>query len=159
MTSLAGFLGSVMMTASQLQLNGPNLIRLPCENSNQTFLNGFWRWVDILSLGNYVLAVESLYWEKAPWTPEELENRIRTFFSKTERFFPVIPNQRLINVINENSKIEWREHGGWGLAQIPMTNQPEKSKDDDVLLMGLAASFFVRKLDEDYVLQFEIFHL
>lgn len=146
------------MTAPDLQINGPNLIRLPCENSNQNFLNGFWQWVEILTLGNYKLAVESLYWERKPWGPEDLERQITTFFSKTVPLFPVIPNQRLIKLVNDNAEVQWDQEGGWVLAQIPMTNEPAKSKDDDVPLMGLAASFFVRKFEGSYVLEFEIFH-
>jgi hypothetical protein len=147
------------MTAYVLQINGPKLIRLPCDNSNKTFLDGFWRWVEILSSGDYVLAIESLYWERNPWKLEDLEHQITTFFSETEPYVPVIPNQRLVNVINDNSEIEWRQNGGWGKAQIPVTNKPKVSKEDDVPLMGLATSFLVRRLDDNYVLEFEIFHL
>jgi hypothetical protein len=147
------------MDASKLQINGRNLIRMPCENSDQTFLNGFWRWVEILASGNYALAVESLYWEGTPYEPDNLEKMITTFFSTTERFVPVIPNQRLIDYINVSAQIEWGEDGGWALAQIPLTNAPEKCKDDDVPLVGLATSFSIRKLADDYVLAFEIFHL
>jgi hypothetical protein len=147
------------MTDSSLQINGPNLIRLPCENTNRTFLDGFWKWVEILAAGNYVQAIESLYWEREPWKPEELEHRITTFFSNTETYVPVIPNQRLVKVINDKSEIEWQQTGGWARALIPVTNKPECSKEDDVPLMGLATSFFVRRFGSNYVLEFEIFHL
>jgi len=148
------------MSDSDLQINGSNLILLPQENTEQNFLDGFWKWIEILASGDYVKATEALYWEREPWKPDKLKHQITTFFSKTEPFIPVIPNQRLINVVNENSEIVWNQDGdgGWAMAQIPVTNEPENSKEDDVPLMGLAASFFVRKHLDYYVLEFEIFH-
>lgn len=145
---------------ANLQINSSNLIRLPCKNSNQTFLDGFWQWVEILASGDYKKAVESLYWEREPWSPNDLEHRITTYFSTEDKktFVPVIPNDRLIKAVNDTAEIEWNEGGGWGLAQIPVTNKPENSKDDDVLLMGLAVSFFVQKFADNYVLKLEIFH-
>src|SRR5262245_5309142 len=118
------------MTDSSLQINGPNLIRLPCENTNRTFLDGFWKWVEILAAGNYVQAIESLYWEREPWKPEE--------------------HERLIKVINDKSEIEWQQTGGWARALISVTNKPECSKEDDVPLMGLATSFFIRRFGNNY---------
>ena len=141
-----------------MQINETNLILLPQENTEQNFLNGFWQWVEILATDDYVKAIEALYWDQKPWEPEALKNKITTFFSKTEPYVPVIPNQRLVNVVNENAETDFGEDGGWGLAQIPVTNEPENSKQDDVLLMGLAVSFFLRKHLDYYVMEIEIFH-
>jgi hypothetical protein len=47
---------------------------------------------------------------------------------------------------------------GWMLGLIPVTNQPDKAKDDDVVLMGVAASFFLVRQQGSYVMRFEIFH-
>src|SRR5262249_50566682 len=99
------------MTNRDLIINGLNLIRLPLQNEDATFLIGFWQWVELLSRGDYQRAIEALFWTDAPWTPDQLETRITTFFSKTERFIPVIPNQRLIGVINEHAEVHWREDG------------------------------------------------
>jgi hypothetical protein len=44
------------------------------------------------------------------------------------------------------------------MAQIPLTTRPSDPKDDEIPLMGLATSFFVRRLDTHGVLEFEIFH-
>jgi hypothetical protein len=45
------------------------------------------------------------------------------------------------------------------MAQIPLTTQPANPKDDEIPLMGLASSFFVRELGANYVLELEIFHV
>jgi hypothetical protein len=44
------------------------------------------------------------------------------------------------------------------MAQIPLTTQRGDPKNDEIPLMGLAASFFVREHEGCYVLEFEIFH-
>ena len=45
------------------------------------------------------------------------------------------------------------------MAQVPLTTEPADPKNDEIPLMGLASSFFVRELDGKYVLEFEIFHV
>ena len=137
----------------------PPLIRLPCEKTTENFLRGFWLWVERLALGDYQGAIDALYWkEKVLWTPDSLRHRITTFFGDTHPLTPIIPNERLIEVVNEGAETDWSGNDGWGLAQIPLTNTPENPKGDEIMLMGLAASFFVRRHDESYVLEFEIFH-
>jgi len=44
------------------------------------------------------------------------------------------------------------------MGQIPLTTEPADPKKDDIPLMGLAASFYIRPLDSHYVMEFEIFH-
>ena len=56
-------------------------------------------------------------------------------------------------------KIEWDEEDGWAMALIPVTNEPERAKEDNVSLMGIAASFFVPVDGDHQVLEFEQFHL
>ena len=45
------------------------------------------------------------------------------------------------------------------MAQIPLTTEPDDPKNDEIPLVGLASSFFVRELDGQYVMEHEIFHL
>jgi hypothetical protein len=145
-----------------VQLNGQNLILLPIEDTKANYLSGFWRWVDYLASDNYELAIESLYWTQPPaWTPDKLRQRICSFFGGNEPWVPIIPNQRVINVINDVTEMRPRNKEGWGwvMAQIPVTTQPRAPKDDKIPLMGLATSFFIREHEGKYVLDFEIFHL
>jgi hypothetical protein len=103
-----------------------------------------------------------LYWKQSPaWTPDKLRERIRKFFGGSEPWVPIIPNQRLINAINDAAEIRPRNKDGWGwiMAQIPVTTQPRDPKDDKIPLMGLATSFLIREYKGKYVLDFEIFHL
>jgi hypothetical protein len=139
-----------------LELNGPHLIRLPRADSKSNYLDGFWRWVAILADGDYQRALEALHWPQGTtWTPAELKDRITTFFGGDDPWSVVIPNDRLINVINDAA-----EHvDGWLMAQVPVTTEPSDSKNDEIPLMGLAASFFVREHEGSYVLEFEIFHV
>jgi hypothetical protein len=44
------------------------------------------------------------------------------------------------------------------MAQIPLTTEPADPKNDEIPLMGLATSFYVRRHHEHYVMEFEIFH-
>jgi hypothetical protein len=73
----------------------------------------------------------------------------------------VIPNDRLVRVIDDAAQYEEPRAGGdgWLMAQIPLTTAPGDPKNDDILLVGLATSFFVRKHEKWYVLELEIFHL
>ena len=145
-----------------MNLNGDALIRLPLVDSKVNYLDGFWLWVGLLANNDYPGALEALHWPKGTsWTPEALRNRITTFFGGDAPWFVVVPNDRLIGVINDAAKFEPRNEDGWGwfMAQIPVTTEPADPKNDKIPLMGLATSFFVREYNRHYVLEFEIFHL
>lgn len=45
------------------------------------------------------------------------------------------------------------------MAQIPVTNHPDRAKDDDVSLMGVAVSYFLKEVLGRLALEFEIVHL
>jgi hypothetical protein len=145
-----------------VQLNGEHLIRLPCEDSKTNYLDGFWRWVAILAGEDYQRALEALFWPTGTtWTPSALKESVTKFFGGNDPWSVVIPNDRLVNVINEASEHEAGRQGGggWFMAQIPLTTEPGDPKNDQIPLMGLATSFFVREHQGSYVLEFEIFHL
>lgn len=139
-----------------VRLNGEHLIRLPREDSKSNYLWGFWHWVAILAGGNYQGGLEALYWPNGTtWTPDALKDRITTFFGGDDPWSVVIPNDRLVDVINDAA-----EHAdGWFMAQIPLTTEPSDPKNDAIPLMGLAISFFVRERERSYVLELEMFHL
>jgi len=142
-------------------INGDRLIRLPCEDSKENYLAGFWRWVEILADADYDHAVAALYWAKAPaWAPSVLEKAVTTFFGGKEPWSVVVPNARLVGLINDAAQCDAgrNEGGGWLMAQIPLTTAPSDPKSDQIPLMGLAASFFVRPDDAGYVLELEMFH-
>lgn len=144
-----------------LNLNADRLIRLPAQDSKANYLAGFWQWVELMAADDYQGALEALYWPKGTtWTPAKLKERITTFFSGDEPWSVVVPNDRLIGVVNDAAEFQSPNREGWGwlMAQIPLTTRPADPKDDAIPLMGLASSFFVRELAGRYVLEFEIFH-
>jgi hypothetical protein len=148
------------MTA--LNLNGDRLIRLPLVDSKANYLGGFWRWVELLATNDFRGALEALHWPKGTsWTPAELQERITKFFGGSAPWSVVVPNDRLIGIINDAAEYQSQNREGWGwfMAQVPVTTEPEDPKNDAIPLMGLASSFFVREQDGQYVLEFEIFHL
>ena len=137
------------------------LIRLPSIDSKAVYLNAFWRWVERLAIDDYQGAIDGLHWPKGTaWTPESLRDHLTTFFGGAEPWRVVVPNIRLVTQINDQATYAPRNKDGWGwfMAQIPLTTEPANPRDDGILLMGLATSFFVRRLDSHYVLEFEIFH-
>jgi hypothetical protein len=145
-----------------MKLKDERLIRLPVRDSKEDYLEGFWRWVQLLANNDYQGALESLYWSReTTWTPDKLKERISTFFGGAERWTVVVPNDRLIKVINDASEFQARNEkgSGWLMAQIPLTTKPQDPKRDDIPLMGLATSFFVREHQGHYVMELEIFHL
>lgn len=73
----------------------------------------------------------------------------------------MVPNERLVGVINAAAEFEPRNQEGWGwfLAEVPVTTEPADPKNDEIPHMGVASSFFVRQLGEHYVLEHEISHL
>ena len=145
-----------------LNLNGDRLIRLPLVDSKANYLDGFWRWVELLAADDYKGALEALLWPNGTsWTPEALKKRVTTFFGGDAPWSAVVPNDRLVGVINDAAEFQPRNREGWGwfMAQVPVTTEPADPKNDKIPLMGLASSFFVRERDEQYVLEFEIFHL
>jgi len=138
-----------------MNLNGDHLIRLSPTEGKAAYMGGFWRWVEVLSEGDYQGAVEALYWPHGTsWTPETLEARIATFWGGDRPWSVVVPNDRLIGVVDDRA--DYR--AGWFMAQLPLTTEPARSKDDDVPLMGLACSFFVRQFQGYPVMEFELFH-
>src|SRR5262249_13965672 len=125
------------------------------------YLHGFWRWIELLAADDYLGALEALYWGRLPsWTPDKLKERITTFFGGDAPWSVVVPNERLINVINDAAEYAPRNKDGWGwfMAHIPLTNETGDPKSDTIPLMGLASSFFVRENGGDFVLEHEIFH-
>lgn len=148
--------------STHLNFNGESLIRMPITDTKANYLAGFWRWVELLAVNDFRGAIEALYWSRpATWTPDKMKERITTFFGGPNPWSVVIPNDRLINVINDAAEFEPRNKNGcgWFMAQIPLTTEPTKPKDDEIPLMGLASSFFVRENLGSYVMEHEIFHL
>jgi hypothetical protein len=145
-----------------LDLNGGRLIRFAPIDTKLGYLAGFWRWVELLEAGDYMGALEALYWPRGTsWTPEELKVRVTTFFGGDAPWSVVVPNDRLVGVINDASVFEPGngEGRGWFMTQIPLTTEPADPKNDGIPLMGLAVSFFVHRLHDDYILELEIFHV
>lgn len=145
-----------------MQANGDRLIRLPIEDSKENYLGGFWQWVRLLSQDDYQGALEALYWPQGmSWTPDALKKRVTTFFGGLDPWTVAIPNERLVKVINDACEFQPRnaKEWGWLRAMIPVTTQPKDPKKDDIPLMGLATSFFVKERENRYVLEFEIFHV
>ena len=139
----------------------PPKILIPRVDSRKNYLAGFWHWVQCLAQRDYARAIEALYWpDRKPWAPGDLEKRISTFFGGTTPWVAVIPNDRLIGVVNEAAECELRGSNayGWLLAQIPVTNSDLDAKDDSIPLQGLATSFFVRPFRDSYALSIEMFH-
>lgn len=138
-----------------MELNGRHLIRFPREDSKSNYLEGFWRWVAILADGDYQRALEAIHWPQGTtWTSADLKERITTFFGGDDPWSAVIPNDRLVKVINDAAE----QVDGWLMAQVPLTTEPSDPKNDQIPLMGLAASFFVREHEGSYVQEFEIFY-
>ncbi|MDE0596226.1 MAG: hypothetical protein ABGZ49_15950 [Akkermansiaceae bacterium] len=136
-----------------------DLLKLKPAREDVSFREGFWMWVALLVRGDFSAAVASIRWgEKSAMTPEELEERITTFFNDSDVMVPIIPNERLVSMIDEKMEIEWDEEDGWATALIPVSQEPQKAKEDDVSLMGIAVSFFIVKEEDHQVLEFEHFH-
>jgi hypothetical protein len=132
---------------ANLNLNGDRLIRLPPVDSKANYLDGFWLWVELLAGHDYQGALEALYWPNGTsWTPDALKTRITTFFGGSVPWSVVVPNDRLIGVVNDAAEFRPRNGNEWGwfLAQVPVTTEPADPKNDAIPLMGLASSFFVR---------------
>jgi hypothetical protein len=110
-----------------------------------------------MASGDFDLAASSL--EASGFTAETLRERVETFFGGEPRLTVVIPNDRLVGVINDAAKIQLPSEGkAWMMAQIPLTHEPNRAKEDDVMLMGAAVSFFVVESREGLRFEFEIFH-
>jgi hypothetical protein len=136
-------------------------ILLPPVHSKENYLSGFWLWVECLAQHDYQRAIESLDWPDGhPWRSEDLKKQITTFFGGPAPWTVIIPNDRLVAIVNEAA--EFQPPGshayGWFLAHVPVTNSNLDPKDDAIPLQGLATSFFVRSFGEQYAMSIEIFH-
>jgi hypothetical protein len=150
------------MGKQTVDLNCDRLILLPLVDSKSNYLDGFWRWIELLANDDYQQALEALHWPNGTsWTPDSLKKQIATFFGGDAPWSVVVPNERLIGAINDAATYQRQNQDGWGwfMAQIPLTTEPADPKNDEIPLMGLASSFFVRQFDGHYVLEFEIFHI
>lgn len=145
-----------------LNQNLNRLIRLPVKDSKANYLSGFWQWVKLLADSDYQGALDALLWPKGQYfTGEQFKNRVTKFYGGDEPWSVVVPNDRLIRVVNDAAEFEPRnaDRCGWFIAQVPVTTEPTDPTSDAIPLMGIACSFFVRELDGNYVLEFEIFHI
>ncbi|WP_165251945.1 hypothetical protein [Paludisphaera soli] len=109
------------------------LILLPSADTKLDYLAGFWRWVELLAADDYAGAIVSLHWPRETrWTPEGLKKQITTFFGGDRPWSVVVPNERLIGVLNDLAQFEPldREGVGWFMAHIPLTTEPSNPKDD-----------------------------
>jgi hypothetical protein len=143
-------------------LSGDRLIRLPLLDTKANYLDGFWRWVELLAAADYKAAIEAIHWPIATsCTPEVLKDRISSFWGGDKPWSVVVPNARLVGVINDEAEFQPRNAEGWGwfMAQVPVTTEPADPRDDKIPLMGVASSFIVRQFEEHYVLEHEIFHV
>jgi hypothetical protein len=148
---------------------GDNVSRLLVfhgDLSRSTFLLGFWRWVELLAANDNQGATEALWWSGQAPDPEAFTERYRTFWGRNRLWHAVVPNKRLVGVVNEAAEVEFEHfsrwdpaHVGWGLAQVPVTPTPAEAKSDTVELMGVATSFFLRQHADGLVLEFEIIHV
>lgn len=139
-----------------------DLIRLPLVDSKENYLSGFWRWVELLEANDYQAAVDALYTPNGERpSAEGLRKRVTTFFGGELPWSVVIPNERLVRLVEEFAEFKPRtgERPGWFMAHIPVTTDPLDPKRDDVPLLGIASSFFVLHRDSALVMQFEIFHV
>lgn len=146
---------------SEPRVDGQSLIQLPTLDSKENYLKGFWQWVRRLEQDDYKGALDCLYWPQgSSWTPDALRQRVTTFFASGP-WTVVVPNERLVKVIDDAAQFQPRNAKGWGwlMAQIPVTTEPGDPKRDDIPLMGLATSFFLRERHSHYVMELEIFHL
>ena len=148
------------------------LIRLPLVDTRESYLSGFWRFVELLAADRYEAALAGLMWPKGQvGDPGEFRRAVEGFYGGDEPWSVVIPNERLVAVINEAAEVTLAgdsAHGcndpthvhnqGWMLCQIPVSNEPQRAKEDDVVLMGVAASFVLKQHEGGYVMCFEIFH-
>ena len=131
-------------------------------DSKENYLTGFWQWVRYLEKADFQGALEALYWPRnVSWTPEALKKRVTTFFGGPAPWAVVVPNERLVKVIDDAAEFQARDAQDWGwlMAQIPVTTEPKDPQRDDIPLMGLATSFFLKEHQGHYVMEFEILHL
>lgn len=142
------------------------LLKLPAEREDATFRDGFWKWVGLLARGDFGAAVDAIRWgEGRAMSPGQLEQRIAAFFNDADHMVPIVPNQRLLDLIDGKMEIEWcvdeisgEEEDGWAMALLPVSHEPQRAEEDDVSLMGIAISFFLVREGAHHVLEFERFH-
>ena len=132
-----------------LNLNGSRLIRLAVVDSKANYLAGFWR-------GSSCSPPTTT---RGHWRPScgrteprgrrrNSKERVTTFFGGDAPWSVVVPNDRLVGVIDDAAEFQPRNREGWGwfMAQVPVTTEPADPKNDEIPLMGLASSFFVREV-------------
>ncbi|MEM1212217.1 MAG: hypothetical protein AAGI68_07945 [Planctomycetota bacterium] len=137
------------------------MILFPAVDTKANYLGAFWRWVELLEKKHYQYALEALQWPDGPsWTAEHLKRHITTYWEGDKPWSVVVPNERLVRVVNDAAEFEPPGHNpsGWFLVQIPVTTRPDDPKNGAIPLMGVAVSFFVRRRGDRYALELEIFH-
>ncbi len=136
-----------------------SLIRFQPIDTKEIYLGAFWRWVELMADDRYDLAAKA-FLSRSTWTADGLKERVTTFFGGDAPWHVVIPNDRLIGVINDNTTYSpMDDERGWFMAQIPLTTETDDPKADDIPLVGVAVSFFVLDRGDHYELFFEIFHI
>jgi hypothetical protein len=141
------------------------LIRIDGPPTRDAFLRAFWLWVEILANGDTARASAALHWDQSPRDPHALSSQIQRFWGGDRSWHVVVPNDRLVRQVSEAAQfslLNSRRSDGriaWGLAQVPVTTEPERAKEDDVPVMGVAVSFFLKGVPGGLALEFEIIHV
>lgn len=66
----------------------------------------------MLAADDYKGALEALYWPKGTtWIPQTLKDRITTFWGGNNPWSVVVPNERLIGVINDAAQFQPQNAG------------------------------------------------
>src|SRR6185436_18875928 len=102
------------------------MIRLPLDDTKPNYLSGFWTWVSLMAADDYAGAVDALLWDRQPpWSAQMLRERVTAFFGGDEPWSVVVPNERLVRVVEDPA--EWDlprpKRPGYLLAQIPLTTR------------------------------------
>jgi hypothetical protein len=134
--------------------------------TREVFLAAFWQWVAVLAEREPARASAALFWSRPPRDPEALPRQILAFWEGDRTWHVIVPNDRLIAAVNDAAEVSipsdppWGNgRVGWGMAQVPVTTEPDRAKADDVPLMGVAVSFFLRDVHGGLALEFEIVHM
>jgi hypothetical protein len=133
------------------------------EHSHNAYLEAFWAWVQLMADGDFDAAISALHWDDDDIiTPEQLKRLIGLVYGGTE-WAVVIPNERLVAEITSSAETNFEVRGdnddGWFLAHIPVTGEPERAKEDDVELIGVAVSFSVVHRKGHLRMCYEIIHI
>ena len=131
-------------------------------HSERAYLGAFWEWIAIMATDDFDAAISAVLWGgEEPPSAKDIKHLISMLYGDTQ-WMVVIPNERVVAHIKSCAEITKSGNGQpWGhfFAHIPITDDPDRAKEDDTYIFAVAVEIEVVPHDGYLAMQYCMMHI